>query len=141
MHSRFVVSVSRRFPSHYDPQATSSSMFDFNLCVLLLLFLLHITQQNSQFGPNGISLHCLVLEDLEVTSGFATSMKLRCPSLQRLVLSNMPILETCSIECNLHRLDVKECPLLNVSSMIHPTLMSLTLINCIVSDITMAHSC
>ena len=34
-----------------------------------------------------------------------------------------------------------ECPLLDVSSMIHPTLFSLRVIHCIVSDITMANAC
>lgn len=134
------VAECQKFPLHLKPHHSH-----LHPCLTLtfasLFFPLHLTQQNSELGPHGISLQCLELENLEVTYGDAVSMMLRCLSPQRLVLSHMPKLETCSIECTMHQLNVMECPLLDVSSMIHPTLFSLRVVHCIVSDITMEHTC
>lgn len=116
-----------------------------HLCLILnffvpnLLYPLHVFQQNSQLGSTSFLLQCPVLKDLKVSFGNATAMMSQCPSLQSLSLLHMLALQTCLIECALYGLDDVECPLLDVSSMIHPTLSFLTLTECIVSSLTMAH--
>lgn len=81
------------------------------------------------------NLQCPLLEDLTSDCLDVVTMTPMCPSLRKLRLSSIPNLEICKLGGPLSSLDVTRCPLLNVSTMIQPTLHSLALCECIVSFI------